>query len=223
MNLHGQSLEVTWDELTLAPQYITAVGSALLEIKNINGLTRNEINDIGALLVRKYGDLLKISPQHLVLKKAEKTDGIWRVSYQQIFRGMAVHDSSLWFSIDPEGHIKSLGAMLYPNARPPVSVRFSRGQALRTAYGSLSEEEKKGYRLHSEASAIYPERKTGSIDYRQVYIFTMLPRKSEKSPARRGWAVFVDAQTGTIVRTQAISRPQELTPPKEEIPESAFH
>jgi len=208
VHLNGQSLDVTWDALTRAPQTITAVGSDLLEVKNIAGLTKREINDIGALLVSKYGLLLKVRPEHLVLKKAEKTDGVWHVNYQQTVRGVAVYDSSLGFSIDSEGRIKSLDAILYPDARPPGSAKIHRGQALKVAHGCLLGAEKKEYRLRGETVVIYPERKAGSVDYRQVYIFHLFPRKNgHQAPPAGGFAVLVDAQTGRVVRTQALLKP----------------
>lgn len=222
VSLNGQSLEVTWDTLTLAPQTITAVGSDLLEIKNIAVLTKREINDIGALLVSKYVLLLKVRPEHLVLKKAEKTAGIWHVNYQQVVRGVAVYDSSLEFSIDPEGHIKSLDAMLYPNARAPGSVKILRAEAQKAAHGSLSEAERKEYRLKAETVAIFPERKAGAVDYRQVYIFNLTPRKNGKTPAAGGYSLFVDAQTGKVVRAQASLKRNGCSPPKDEIPEDTY-
>ncbi|MBI5577492.1 MAG: hypothetical protein HY896_14165 [Deltaproteobacteria bacterium] len=213
VNLNGQSLDVTWDSLTMAPQNITAVGSDLLEIKNIAGLTKSEINEIGALLVGKYGSLLKVPPEHLVLKKAEKTDGIWRVSYQQRVRGMAVYDSSLVFSIDTDGHIKSLDAMLYPNARAPGSVKIHRGQAIKAAQSSLPATERKEYRLFAENMAIFPERNAGSVEYRQVFVINMFPRKNGKSSSSGGCAVIVDAQTGKVVRIQALQKSQGCSLP----------
>ena len=216
IHLNGQSLEVTWDALTRSPQTITAVGSDLLEVKNIARLTKKEINDIGALLVSKYGFLLKVGPEHLILKKAEKTDGIWHVKYQQMVRGIIVHDSSLGFSIDPEGRIRSLGAILYPDARPPRHAKVHRKQALKAARNRLKEAEATEYRLQEESVAIYPERKDSAIDYRQVYIFNLFRRNGGGSVSPTGgYSVFVDAQTGKVVRTQALLMPTLSAQPKD--------
>ena len=222
VHLNGQYLDVTWDTLTLAPQNITAVGSDLLEVKNVAGLTKSEVNDIGALLVSKYGTLLKVRPEHLILRKAEKTGGIWHVNYQQTVRGVAVCDSSLEFSIDPDGRIKSLDAILYPDARIPGSVKIQRGEAKKAAKGSLSEAERKEYRLRAETVAIFPERKAGAVDYRQVYVFNLFPRKNGKGAPAGGCPVLVDAQTGRVVRTQAPMKRYEGGQPKDEIPEDTY-
>ena len=219
IHLNGQSLELTWDALTHSPQTITGVGSDLLEVKNIQKLTKREINDIGALLVSKYGFLLKVRPEHLLLRKAEKMAGSWHVSYQQTVRGLIVYDSSLGFSIDPEGRIKSLDAILYPNARAPVSAKIDRKQALKAARNCLKKEGKKEYRLQEESVAIYPERKAGNVDYRRVYIFNLF-RRNLTPPVSPdgGYAVFVDAQTGKVVRTQALLMPTGSGPTVDRAP-----
>ncbi|NJD62852.1 MAG: hypothetical protein FIA93_09050 [Deltaproteobacteria bacterium] len=216
VTLNGQALEVTWDAVTHAARTIAGVGGDLLEVKNIAALSGREVNDIGALLVGKYVPLLRIPPDQLVLRKAEKTDGSWYVSYQQTVRGMPVVDSSLGFSIDPDGRIKSLGALLYPDIPPPAAVKVCRADALKAARGLLREKEKGEYRLLAESVAIYPERKSGSIDYHRVYIFNLFPKgATHPASAVSGHAVFVDARNGKIVRTQPLLKPLGCCLPKE--------
>jgi hypothetical protein len=204
----GQALEVTWDAVTHAPQTISGIEDDLLKVKNIAALTRTEIDGIGALLVRKYGSLLKVRPDQLVLTKAEKTDGNWYVGYRQIFRGMPVYDSSLGFAIDADGRIKSLGALLYPDVTAPVAVKVRRTDALNAARLHLQETERGEYRGFAESTAIYPARKDGSVDYHPVYIFNLFPWKAtHPAAAAGGYAVFVDTQSGKIVHTQPLLKP----------------
>ncbi|HZW35393.1 MAG TPA: hypothetical protein VFF01_00540, partial [Candidatus Deferrimicrobiaceae bacterium] len=193
---------------THAAQTIAGVGDDLMEVKNIATLSRREVNDIGGLLVGKYVPLLKVRPDQLVLKKAEKTDGCWYVSYQQTVRGMVVVDSSLGFSIGPDGRIKSLGALLYPGISPPAAAKVCRADALKAACARLRETEKREYRLLGESVAIYPERKSGAIDYHRVYIFNLFPKgATHPASAEDGLAVFVDARNGKIVRTRPLLKP----------------
>lgn len=205
---NGQALEVTWDAVTHAPQTISGIEDDLLEVKNIAALTRAEIDGIGALLVRKYGSLLKVRPDQLVLAKAEKTGGNWYVGYRQTFRGMPVYDSSLGFSIDADGRIKSLGALLYPDVTAPAAVKVHRTDALKAARLHLQETERGEYRGFAESTAIYPARKAGSVDYHQVYIFNLFPwTATHPAAAAGGYAVFVDTQSGKIVHTQPLLKP----------------
>lgn len=208
VHLNGESLDVTWDMMTRTPRTITAVGSDLLEVKNIASLSRREINEIGGVLAGKYAALLNVWPDQLVLKKAEKTEGSWYVSYQQAVRGIGVYGSSLGFSIGPDGRIKSLGALLYPDAQVPAAPGIQRGKALKIALESLADPDKSGYRVLSENLAIYPVRKAASIDYRRVHIFNIFPRKAtHPASAADGWAVFVDTRTGEIVHHEAVLKP----------------
>lgn len=207
VTVNGQVLDVTWDPDTRTVRLISAAGSDLLEVRDVGTLGRREIADIGALLVRKYGALLRIRPDQLVLRRAEKTGGTWYVSYQQTVGGTPVYDSSLGFSVDSEGRIRSLGAVLFPDA-PAAAAKIGRTQALRAARLHLHDGRGSAYEVFAESLSIYPERKAGSVAYRPVYIFNFTRKKgAHPAEAEGGRAVFVDAGTGEVVRTEPLVRP----------------
>ncbi len=208
VTLDGQALDVTWDEITNAPLTVSAVGSDLLVVKGIDGMGRGEVQDVGTLLVKKYWRLLRVRPEQLVLRKAEKSAGSWYVSYRQTVRGVAVYDSSLGFSIDPEGRVMSLGAILYPDARVPAVSRLDREQALKIARGKLRDTDESDHEVSAESVAIYPERRAGAVEYHRAYIFNFFARK-ETHPGSvvNGRAVFVDGKTGKILKTQPLFKP----------------
>ncbi|MBI5906155.1 MAG: hypothetical protein HZB86_11540, partial [Deltaproteobacteria bacterium] len=54
VTLNGQTLNVTWDEITNAPLTVSAVDSDLMVVKGIGEMGRGEVQDIGTLLVNKY-------------------------------------------------------------------------------------------------------------------------------------------------------------------------
>lgn len=208
VTLNGQALDVTWDEITNAPLTVSAIGSDLLVVKGIDGMGRGEIQDIGTLLVKKYWQLLRVRPEHLVLRKAEKSAGSWYVSYRQTVRGVAVYDTSLGFSIDPEGRVRSMGAILYPDARVPAVSRLDREQALKIARAKLRETDESDYEVSAESVAIYPERRAGAVEYHRAYIFNFFARKkTHPGSVVNGRAVFVDGRTGRILMTQPLFKP----------------
>ncbi len=208
VTLNGQALDVTWDETTNAPLTVSAVGSDLLVVKGIEGMGRGEVQDIGTLLVNKYRQLLGVRPEQLVLRKAEKSDGSWFVSYRQAVRGLAVYDSSLGFSIDPEGRVRSLGAILYPDARVSAVSRLDRAQALKIARAKLRETDESDHEVSAESVAIYPERRAGAVEFHRAYIFNFFARK-ETHPGSvvNGRAIFVDGMTGRILKTLPLFKP----------------
>ena len=169
---------------------------------------RGEVHDIGTLLVNKYGPLLRVRPEHLVLRKAEKSDGSWFVSYQQRVRGLAVYESSLGFSIDPAGRVRSLGAILYPDARVPATPRIDREQALAIARRKLRETDEADHEVSAESVAIYPERRAGVVEYHRAYIFNFFAvKETHPGSVVNGRAVFVDGKTGRILKTQPLFKP----------------
>jgi len=218
--LNGQALDVTWDEITNAPMTVSAVGSDLLVVKGIGGMGRGEVQDIGTLLVKKYRTLLRVRPEQLVLWKAEKSDGSWFLSYRQAVRGLAIYDSSLGFSIDPEGRVRSLGAILYPDARVSPASRLDREHALKIARAKLRETGESDHPLFAESVAIYPERRAGAVEYHRAYIFNFFARK-ESRPASvvNGRAVFVDGRTGRVLKTQPLFKPLGCCMPENRKPE----
>ena len=208
VTLDGKALEVTWDEITHAPMTVSAVGCDLLVVKGIEGMDRGEVRDIGTLLVNKYRHLLRVRPEQLVLRKAEKSDGSWFVSYRQAVRGLAVYDSSLGFSIAPDGRVRSLGAILYPDARVSPVSRLDRSQALKIARAKLRETGESDHALSAESVAIYPERRAGAVEFHRAYIFNFFARKeTHPGSVANGRAIFVDGMTGRILKTQPLFKP----------------
>jgi len=208
VTLNGQALDVTWDEITNAPLTVSAVGSDLLVVKGIERMVRGEVQDIGTLLVNKYCQLLRVRSEQLVLRNAEKSAGSWFVSYQQKVRGVAVYESSLGFSIDPEGRVRSLGAILYPDVRAPAVPRLDREHALKIAREKLRETDESDHELSAESVAIFPERRAGAVEYHRAYIFNFFALK-ETHPGSvvNGRAVFVDGRTGRILKTLPLFKP----------------
>jgi hypothetical protein len=217
------SLSVKWDPLTGAPLTIRGKKSPLLIIGNISRLSRDQITRVGPMLVKKYAPLLKIRPEDLRFKAAERISGSWYLSYWQTFKGTIIYESSLGFSIDPDGRVDSLGALLYPGVRVPGKNRIDREEALKTAQDQVPDFKKFEYRLLAESTIIYPERKADKIIYHRVYAFNFFPRKAlHPASAVGGWAVLVDTQTGRPVRVETLFRPmgccvpENWTPPKTE-------
>ena len=222
--LNGQTLDVTWDEITNAPLTVSAVGSDLLVVKGIEGMGRGEVQDIGTLLVNKYRQLLRVRPEQLVLRKAEKSGGSWFLSYRQTVRGLAVFDSSLGFSIDPEGRVRSLGAILYPDARVSPVSRLDRAQALKIARAKLRDTDESDHEVSAESVAIYPERRAGAVEYHRVYIFNFFARKeTHPGSVANGRAVFVDGRTGRILKSQPLFKPLGCCLPVDWTPEELKH
>ncbi len=215
----GQKLSVKRDPLTKAPLIIRGVESNLLELKHFSKLSRKEITDAGPLLVDKYQSLLQIEPDQLRLKGAEKISDTWYVSYWQTFHGVILYESSLGFSIDSHGRIKSLGALLYPHVQAPVTSKISREEALKIGQRQVKDYKKLKCRLLAESVLIYPVKKTNSIDYYRVYAFNFFP-EGALHPASTvgGWAVFVDTQTGKVVLFETLLKPLGCCIPEDWVP-----
>ncbi len=219
----GQQLSIKWDPLTRAPLIIRGIESDLLEIKNFSKLSRKEITHTGPLLVDKYKSLLQIEADQLKLKGAEKVLDTWYVSYWQTFQGVILYESSLGFSIDPHGRIKSLGALLYPNVQAPVAPKITHDEAVKIGEGQIKDYKRLNCKLFAESVLIYPVKKANSIDYYRVYAFNFFPEKAlHPASTVGGWAVFVDSQTGKVVLFETLLKPlgccipEDWVPPKPE-------
>jgi hypothetical protein len=215
----NQNLSIKWDPLTKLPLIIRGVESNLLELKNFSKLSREEITHAGPQLVSKYQSLLQIGPEQLKLKGAEKISDVWYVSYWQTFQGVILYESSLGFSIDSQGQIKSLGAILYPNVEAPVTSKISREEALKIGQSQIKDFNKLKCRLVAESVLIYPVRKKNSVDYYRVYAFNFFPEKAlHPASTVGGWAVFVDLQTGKVVLFETLLKPLGCCVPEDWVP-----
>ncbi len=205
---NGRDLAIERDPLTRAPRTVRGIGRALLEVPGAAALSRADVAGIGPRLVAAYGDLLGIGPEQLRLDAADNVSGTWYLSYRQVADGLDVHDSSLGFSIDPSGRIDSLGARHYPGARAPVGPEIGREKALAAARGRIADYREMDYGLRSEGVVVYPERGARSVAYRRAYVFRFFPGKAtHPAAAAEGWAVFVDAGSGTVVAAQPLFKP----------------
>jgi hypothetical protein len=215
----SQKLSIKWDPLTRAPLIMRGIESNLLEIKNFSKLSRDEITYTGPLLVNKYKSLLHIEPDQLKLKGAEKISDTWYVSYWQTFGGMIIYESSLGFSIDPQGRVKSLGALLYPNVEVPRASKISHEEALKIGQKQIKDYKKLRCRLLAEGVLIYPVKKINSIDYYRVFAFNFFPEKAlHPASVVGGWAVFVDTQTGKVVLFETLLKPLGCCVPEDWVP-----
>jgi len=215
----NQKLSIKWDPLNKAPLIIRGIESNLLEIKNFSKLSRKEITHTGPQLVRKYQSLLQIGPDQLKLRGAEKISDTWYVSYWQTFQGVILYESSLGFSIDPQGRIKSLGALLYPNVQAPATSQISHEEAVSIAQKQIKDFNKLKCRLLAESVLVYPLKKENSIEYYRVYAFNFFPEKAlHPASTVGGWAVFVDSQTGRVVLFEILMKPLGCCVPEDWVP-----
>lgn len=219
INIKGQKLSILRHSLTQAPVIIRGIESNLLEIKNFPKLSRKEITHTGPLLVNKYKSLLQIEPDQLRLKGAEKIGDTWYVSYWQTFHGVIIYESSLGYSIDSRGNIKSMGALLYPRVQAPVTSRVSHEEALRIGQRQIKDFKKLKCFLLAESILIYPVKKKSSIDYYRVYAFNFFPQEAlHPASVVGGWAVFIDTQTGDKVLFEELLKPLGCCIPEDWVP-----
>jgi Zn-dependent metalloprotease len=219
VNYKGQKLSILRDSLTQAPVIIRGFDSNLLEIKNFSKLSREEITHTGPILVNKYKSLLQIEPDQLKLKGAEKIGDTWYVSYWQTFHGVIIYESSLGYSIDSRGKIKSMGALLYPRVQAPVTSKVSHEEALKIGQSQVKDFKKLKCFLLAENILIYPVKKKNSIDYYRVYAFNFFPQEAlHPASVVGGWAVFVDTQTGKKVLHEELLKPLGCCVPLDYVP-----
>jgi len=216
----GQKLSILRDPFTKAPLIIRGIESNLLEIKNFSKLSREEITYTGPIVVNKYKTLLLIEPDQLKLKGAEKISDTWYVSYWQTFQGVILYESSLGFSIDSHGRIKSLGAILYPKVQAPVTSKISHEKALKIGQKQIKDYKKLRCRLLAESILVYPViKKKELIDYYRVYAFNFFPEEAlHPATTVGGWAVFVDSQTGNVVLFETLFKPMGCCVPEDWVP-----
>ena len=219
VDFKGQKLSILRDPFTKVPLIIRGVESNLLEVKNFSKLSRKEITYVGPQLVSKYQSLLQIGPDQLKFKGAERISDTWYISYWQTFHGMIIYESSLGCSIDLQGCIKSLGALLYPNVKAPRSSKISHEEALKIGQRQIKDYKKLRCRLLAESVLVYPVKKKSSIDYYRVYAFNFFPQEAlHPASVVGGWAVFVDSQTGNVVLFETLFKPMGCCVPENWVP-----
>jgi hypothetical protein len=220
----GRPLMIQWNPETRTPLTMrSGDGVPLLEIKGIARRTRDQITLSGPLLVKKYQKFFGLQTDQLRLKGAEQVDGSWYVSYWQTVKGIIIYETSLGFSIDPQGRIQSLGAVLYPTVSFPEGFRITREQALNVARAHIPDFKKQDYALVAENVLLTPEKGPEGIRFYKVYALNFFPRRAlHPASGVGGYAVFIDTQSERIIRRETLFKPlgccvpENWTPPKPE-------
>jgi hypothetical protein len=209
LSWEGHTLAVKRDPSTGTPVLLRGLQEPLLTLADGYPRNRTEAAGGGILLANKLGPLLPVSADRLRYKSAEEIEGVWYVSFWQTEKNLIVFGSSFGYSIDGQGNIHSLGAVLYPGITLPETVRISREQALKTAQGRIKNYRKYRYRLVAENIIIFPDRRTRPVTYHQVYAFNFFPPEKYRHPAAAaaGTGFFVDTQTGKVLDRQTLFKP----------------
>lgn len=220
IRFEGQPLIIQWDSLTKAPLTMRAGDSQpLLKIKGIGKRSRKQLTMTGPWLVKKYKKILQIEPDQLRLKAADRINGTWYISYWQTVQGVIIYESSLGFSIDPQGRIQSLGALIYPQVPFPEGIRISRDQALKIGADQVPDFKTKDYALLAENILLYPEKTSGAVRFFKVYAFNFFPRKAlHPASVVGGYAVMVDTQSERVIRTETLFKPLGCCVPENWVP-----
>jgi len=160
----------------------------------------------GALLAL-LGNYLKVSVDELTLSGMEQIGGSWYVSFWQTYGPVIIFESSIGFSISPEGRISSVGALLHQahkglNLPTRAKLGLKEAEAIARAY--LMKKEPWDYKLVAYQLIIYPRKgQQGAVDYYLAYILNFYyPEAYRVTRSWAGWICFVDAVSGDIIDLQ---------------------
>lgn len=203
VHFQGLKLSIKRDSLTGAPRIIKGLNFNIHQYTKKTEVLPEDINRAGRRFIRDLVPILKIDPNELEIKAIDKVDGNWFVSYWQLYRGVLIYDSSIGFSIERDGSIHSIEAIIHPNIELDVRPKISQGEAFKIAFEHLK---KKGFKLLASRLVIYPKREERRIVYNLVYALNLFPVESNKKPFLEGggYAYFVDARNGKIVHVEEI-------------------
>jgi hypothetical protein len=162
------------------------------------------------ILLRLLKDYIGVDLEKLEfkLKTMERVGDNWYVSFWQTYEGVIIYESSFGFSLDPNGGIPAIGAVLYkglapPN--PPIRPGITLKRALEIGQDYLKTREEGEHELVAYNTIIYPVKGQTSFDYYLAYILNYdIPPQLKGATLRIGWACFVDAVSGQIIYANSI-------------------
>lgn len=110
----GNSLGVSENVLTEAAHRVYGLRANVADYGvSISNLNQRNINNIARRLLADYKEIIKVSPNNLILTSVDYGDGSWHLSYEQVYKGIRVHGTHVGFSIEEDGRIHTLARCGY--------------------------------------------------------------------------------------------------------------
>lgn len=206
--IEGQKLRIKIDPITGLTRIVK--GSPYILI--LKGYDLDNFKEEGAWkaleeLICFLGHYLEVEREELKFAGMERVGGSWYISFWQTYGGVIIFESSIGFSIDPEGNVPSLGALLHKAHRTlnlPTRVKLTLKEATAIALDYLMKIEPLEYKLVAYQIVIYQKKKEERVvGYYLTYILNFYyPEELRVTRARAGWVCFVEGVTGSIVDVQ---------------------
>ena len=208
--LEGRRLRIKIDPLT----GLTRIVKASPYIVKLEGYDLDHLDEAGAWralrrLLSLLGDCLDVEAEELKFAGMDRVGGSWYISFWQTYGGVIIFESSIGFSIGPEGEIPSLGALLHEAHKPlnlPTRAKFTLDEANAIARAHIMREEPSDYTMVAYQLIVYPMTGSdGAVHYYLAYILNYyFPEEVRVSRSPAGWVCFVDAVTGRIIDVQPL-------------------
>jgi hypothetical protein len=178
-----------------------------LEGYDLDNLDEAEAWQALKALLATLHDYLEVKPDELRFAAMDRVGGSWYISFWQTHQGVIIFESSIGFSISPQGEIPSMGALLHKAHELrdlPFRAKLSLKEAHAIAKAHLMKKEPSEYSLVAYQLIVYPMKKQeGLVDYYLSYILNYyFPEEVRATRSRAGWVCFVDAVTGQILEVQ---------------------
>jgi hypothetical protein len=181
-------------------------------IMTLEGFDLENLDEAGAwralkALLATLSNYLEVEPDELKFAGMDRVGGSWYISFWQTHQGVIIFESSIGFSIGPEGEIPSMGALLHKTHKGqdlPFRSKLTLKEAGAVAKAHLMKKEPSELTLVAYQLIIYPMKKReGVVDYYLAYILNYyFPEEVRVTRSRAGWVCFVDAITGQILEVR---------------------
>ena len=100
----------------------------------MESLSSENVGAFGIELLADYEEILGVSASNFQLRQARLSrKGEWHLSYQQFYRGIPVYRAKIGFTIEADGAIRRIGAVIHPDITENVSPSITSKDAVRVA------------------------------------------------------------------------------------------
>ncbi len=160
-------------------------------------------NEIDEPLIRKhaknvikyYHTLLGICPNEFTLRNVESDGEFWFISFDQVYRGILVHNGRFGFTLNQDGNIISIGSDGYPGIELSVTAQLSVAEVVESAKQRFNVDNRDNLELLSEpVLMIYPRTLKNSLKHHLTYKIEIGGKV--KGDRRR---LFLDANTSEVL------------------------
>ena len=195
----GDRVRVTRNRITKIPDRVLDIDAYPSSLQDGTlAVTRQNAETVFKEFLGEHKEVFGLEPDDLQLVSAKQINKRWYVKYNQLYKGIPVHNATVGLDSSENGRMGSYAGKYFPDIKLSTKPRVSIEQATETAIDTYPRKHRAKLVSKEEMLLIYPEKENDKYRYRLAWKFQIV--SDEPDPEIEKFFI-VDARDGKIIQS----------------------